>query len=148
MADQYEDDPGMQELHQRDLRNEQTPVHRPVVQCVDIEAAVDADLIEPAALIAPEGDGAFAAEALEHEAEEREATGADPDTADLPGFETASPCKDAEDAEDDPETPTFDESTGDFHNTVGELPDENGATVDDHGDDGFAGSTDEGDNRG
>lgn len=76
MADPYEHDPGMRDLHNRDLRNSATPVHVPVVQHCDFEAAEDEGrLDETSALTGDgiEGDADFAVEAHEQQEADQEA---------------------------------------------------------------------------
>lgn len=129
--------------------NSAAPIPAPVIQSVDLAAAIDAGDMEPASIHEPEGDATWAIKATEHVEDVIEATddAATPEGDDLPGYEAP-----AIDHSDDPDPmqpygdPEQDSEASDDHDsaavcpdgtTVGDLPDENGATVDDHCDDGF-----------
>jgi hypothetical protein len=133
-ADAERERAAMAELHARDLSNEATPVPAPVIQHCDIVAAQASGALTEAEIVEPEGDGDWAVAATEHVEAERERIGADPDEDDLERYVAPEPV------EDDPDTPTFDESDNTFHSiardehegrTVAELPDENGADLED-----------------
>lgn len=76
MADPYEHDPGMRALLNRDLRNSATPVHVPVVQGRDFDAAEDEGRLDETSAITGdgvEGDADFAVEAHEKQEEDKQA---------------------------------------------------------------------------
>ena len=69
-------DPNLADLHQRDMRNSATPLHRPVIQWVDVAAARESGDLDPEPDLDPveeQGDGDFAVEATEYiEAQEED----------------------------------------------------------------------------
>lgn len=137
--DPYEHDPGMKELHERNLRNSASPIHVPVVQAADYEAADDEERLDETGAtsdVEVDGDADLAVSAAETEAEQVEALAPDDDE---PLVDNTSPAGDDEPSpvnafgnvapdhadeqqvddlpvrEDDPDTPNFDESDGSFH---------------------------------
>lgn len=138
---------GMHDPHSDDYRpykpNSATPIPAPVIQNVDLQAAIDSGDLEPAQIVEPEGDGQWAVDATEH------VDAATPEGDDLPGFEPPAtsdtddygnperhrgesweapvdPDRDNGDAEDG--EPDADDPSG---TTVADLPAENGADLED-----------------
>lgn len=126
---------GMHDPHSDEYRpyvpNEATPIPRPVIHAVDIQAAIEAERMEAAEVVEPEGDADWAIDATKHVEAERERIGADPDGDDLPNYEapTAADTDDYGNPERHRGEP-WDAPDADGA-TVAMLPAENGADLED-----------------